>query len=214
MILTKVVLNKYRRGARMFLANPNLLHGAIEAAFPSSQEFDREFGRPLYRIEQPAQGDAILYISSPVYPDVQHIVEQAGRENDVNGVLSKPYSNFLENIQDGESYRFRARLNPTKRINGSDVPLIRDERFVWLRKKGELHGFSFSDDSVTITESDVLSFYKGKPGNGKRRKVTIQSELFEGVITVDNAELLVDAIRNGIGRQKAHGFGLVSLGRL
>lgn len=212
MILTKVVLNKYRRGARMFLGNPHMLHGAIESAFPATQHFGRTFGRPLYRIENPANGDAVLYISSPTYPDVQHIVEQAGRENDPEGVLSKPYNNFLENIQNGEKYRFRARLNPTKRVHGNDVPLIREERFTWLHQKGDVHGFSFDDNELIIKESGVVSFFKG--GENRRRKVTIQSELFEGIITVQDSELIVDAVKNGIGRQKAHGFGLVSLGAL
>lgn len=204
MYLTKVVLNRQLRGARILLSNPQKLHAAINASFPESVEYTQETGRPLYRVEN-SKNDTIIYISSPLHPDVKHIIEQAGRENDVDSSVTKSYDKFLNSIQNGDIFRFRLNANPTVMINKNRIPLIKEKRLDWLNRKGDLHGFSILDSSMS---NDTKVEFKHNP-----RKITFSYCTFDGRLQVNDNTELINAIKNGIGSQKAYGMGLLSLGK-
>lgn len=122
----------------------------------------------------------------------------------------------------GQRYRFRLQANPTKRPprNGEDhapeptrrtvrprLP-IRDsgQRKRWLERKLDQAAHLVTLD----TDKPKRFVFEKNPGDDKRR-VTVDSVLFEGLLEVTNPEILLERIVQGIGPAKAFGCGLLSV---
>ena len=115
-----------------------------------------------------------------------------------------------------------------KRDRGQRVGLYREwERLDWLRRQGENHGFALELKKHQITRENADGtterFTRELPlvrlvdlNDGRRFPIKNQTNqfsaaLFDGDLTVTNAELFARAIENGIGKAKGFGFGLLSV---
>ena len=58
---------------------------------------------------------------------------------------------------------------------------------------------------VVVRESRKINFVR------RNSTVTLSSAVYEGVLAVDDPELLRNALVSGIGRAKGYGFGLLTL---
>lgn len=191
--------------------NPYQLHQALWRLFPGFEDADREF---LFRVEQLQKGmGAQVLMQSAMQPQSteQSPALLAQRE-------------FVLNIQNGQRLRFRLRANPIKTIkDGSKgsvekkgktftktvrVPLLHEEQQqAWLERK--LQAFA-QLETLIVQPEPVLYFRKAKEG----RSGKIQTVMFDGVLTVTDAECLNSQIAKGIGPAKAFGCGLLSLARV
>jgi CRISPR system Cascade subunit CasE len=64
------------------------------------------------------------------------------------------------------------------------------------------------DDPIfDVTQSETRKF------RSQGKTVTFEAATFEGVLRITDAESLVRAMRNGVGREKAYGCGLLTLAR-
>lgn len=131
---------------------------------------------------------------------------------------SHEHKAFQLDLVAAQRLRFRLAARPTKRdkATGKRVTLrTAAEAIEWLQRKGAEAGFSvasckvgdhrWQDSRQPDTEAD-------KRERGKSRAV--RYVLFDGVLVVTDPEKLREAVRNGIGPQKAFGFGLLSLAPL
>lgn len=126
----------------------------------------------------------------------------------------------LDSLNVGQRFRFRLRANPCVTRDGKRLGLLRPEQQEkWIERKGERHGFSLpklpSFDQarspqaridIRISQEQML---RGKPraGNGIR----IYSVLYDGILTVTEADKFRAALQSGIGHGKVMGLGLLSV---
>lgn len=238
--LTRVYLNKNLRNARRLLASPHRMHGAVEAAFaPGAMPSGR---RSLWRVDS-FPGKNILYIVSPVQPDVRHIVEQAGWLHDEGAAETKNYAPLLDRLQTGQSWHFRLTANPVRYLGSkddTDEPVKRKnvykrhghitvaQQLQWLIDKSARCGFQIphmehngqSMPRADIVDRKIIRFERqgGREQStenkvGRKKTITISTATFEGVLAVTDVDLFRIALRNGIGHAKAYGCGLLTLSK-
>jgi CRISPR system Cascade subunit CasE len=191
--------------------NPYQLHQALWRLFPGFEDVDREF---LFRVEQLQKG-----IGSQVL--MQSAIQPQSSEQSPALLAQREY---VLNIQNGQRLRFRLRANPIKTIKDSNkgtvekkgktftktvrVPLLHEEQQqAWLERK--LQAFA-QLETLIVQPEPVLYFRKAKEG----RSGKIQTVMFDGVLTVTDAEAFNSQITKGIGPAKAFGCGLFSLARI
>jgi len=119
---------------------------------------------------------------------------------------SKPIpGSFLEH----DTYNFEVIFNPTKRdkFTRKLIPVIGREALIqwFLDKTLKSYGFEIKKRSLQIKDITVNSFDK------KGERVTQGSVTFLGTLIVSNREKFICSFRQGIGRGRAFGFGLLQI---
>jgi CRISPR system Cascade subunit CasE len=181
------------------------LHGAVERAF------EGERARRLWRLDETDTG-LNLYIVSRERPSLEGVSEQFGK-SEPRGV-TKNYEPLLERLGEGQRWHFRLCANPTKSEMGSGgakrgkVTAIRcrDEQCKWLVSRAEKCGFYPNQFFLSGEQWQRFSKSSG-------HFVEIYSIIYEGVLTVTDAEAFRAALTGGIGRGKAYGCGLLTIAR-
>jgi len=205
--ITRLIMNKERGQTRRLVGDAEALHAAVMKSFsqPAIDEMDEKTGRILWNLE--FNRDPELYIFSPVPPDLSHLVEQVGRPNDEFCVVSKSYDTVLAGIEAGAKFRFRVKVNPTFTQNGKKVAHVTDvQALKWLSKKAASCGFSIED--ADVKDHGFLRFKKNSG------RVTLKWVTAEGVLSITNAEAFVSSVKNGIGRGKAYGLGMLTVAKI
>lgn len=125
---------------------------------------------------------------------------------------SKPFDLYLKMHQ---RLRFRLAARPTKRdkTTGKRVTLRSDdEALEWLSRKGLQAGFSVASCRVgDYRWIDTRSPEADADTRDRGKSRALRYVRFDGVLVVTDPDKLKEAVRNGIGPQKAFGFGLLSL---
>ncbi|MBS3985962.1 MAG: type I-E CRISPR-associated protein Cas6/Cse3/CasE [Selenomonadales bacterium] len=106
-------------------------------------------------------------------------------------------------------YAFEVTVNPTRRNGPSrtTTPIRgRDNLHNWFMQKSSVWGFAVDPDSLHIRNMGVVSF-------GRENGVTQThgSATFVGKLQVTNREAFVYSFKNGVGRAKGFGFGLLQI---
>ena len=199
-------LDTSKRKTIIALASPNLFHGAVESAFS-------EFGRKLWRIDRLA-GKAYLLLVSEKEPDLGSAAKQFGTSD---GWRTLDYDPFIRKIQTGDRRLFRLTANPViaksagSGARGSILAHVTtDWQEKWLLDRSAKNGFSIGPDDFSVVHNEWVRF---KKGNDHGRIVTFCTVTFEGTLTVSDASLFHEALKNGIGREKAYGCGLLTVSR-
>ena len=187
-------------------ASPVKLHDELYGLFKRDTS-----GRILFRVDTDAGGPTVL-LQSGSEPD------WANLHLDSRDLRSKPESKGLElSPSVGTELTFRLLARPTRvSSTGKGNPRgprrdlrTDDERLEWLHRKAELSGFR-----VTMCGLTMYTFPAVKSSVGYRAKGgTFSAVRFDGQLIVVDPVLLRTAVENGVGTQKAFGFGLLSLGR-
>lgn len=204
MYLSRVSLDPHKRTTMIALANPQQFHGAVEQAFPGERR------RRLWRLD-PLGEKLYLMILSEDVPDLSGIEDQFGSGEPGE---TKSYDPLLERILPGSVWHFRLAANPTTSKVSSSVSLERGKvqahvtpefQEKWLQTRAEKHGFCLK--SLQVTGSRWLRFRKGHHG----RPVTLLSVVYEGILEVTEPDLFRQVLREGMGRGKAYGQGLLTV---
>ncbi|MFH2064524.1 MAG: type I-E CRISPR-associated protein Cas6/Cse3/CasE [Pseudomonadota bacterium] len=105
-------------------------------------------------------------------------------------------------------YGFEIVLNPTKRNpeTGKIVSVRKkDDLLEWFTQRCEKHGFDVLSQSLQVNVLGVLRYEK----NGKH--CTHNTATFMGKLRVTDREAFIQSFKQGIGRAKAFGFGLLQI---
>lgn len=207
MRLTRMELDLKKRRTMFALSSPSIFHGAIESSFQG------ERSRNLWRIDQ-LHGKTYLLILSEEEPDLTKARDDLG----VDGQPweSKDYAPLLERIADNSVWRFRLCANPTYseaqegkrgKVHAHRTP---EHQIQWLIRQGEKHGFRMAEGSASVVESRWYHFSKG---NTAKNDVSLLGVTFEGTLCVTDSETFRKALKEGIGREKAYGMGLLTIVR-
>lgn len=222
MYLSQCEINPSKRSARQVLASTQRIHAMVLSCFPRSAE--EENGRVLWRIDRRKHGVYLLIVSK-MKPDLTVVQEQVGwPDSKTAKVLS--YDRFLENLTEGGYYQFRLVANPVRNVHSGPgtarqkIPhtTVKAQK-QWLLDRSEQCGFEIpavaemstdaeeSSEAFEIVVRDTLSFSKDR---GKR-KVSITTATYEGILKVKDASRLRQVLTAGIGRAKAYGCGMLTL---
>ena len=195
------------------------LHQSIWRLFSDHADRRRDF---LYRLEE-CEGRPLIYAVSE---------REAGRNQDLWYVETKRY---VPKIIAGLQLAFMLRANPIRakrdennkqhrhdvimeaktRLRGQDekkpLPLlIREEGSNWLSSRAERFGFEFEPQRLRVDGYQRHRFFKGKGG----RQVSLSAVEFNGVLTVTDPRLFLEALYKGVGPAKTFGCGLMLVRRI
>lgn len=187
-----------------YARNPYEYHRGLWQLFSDRPDRERDF---LYRTEQAQRGRVAILVQS------QRSLEQVS--NDCIKVLATKqwqpefyagqllrfflYANPVKTIKDEQQ-----RINDKGEVKSCRVPLIDfKEQQGWLVTR--------LSHAAKIVELDVnplipIYFRKQKAGAGK-----IQPVRYQGVLSVNDPELIQSILETGIGPAKAFGCGMLSL---
>ncbi|MFE3110613.1 type I-E CRISPR-associated protein Cas6/Cse3/CasE [Kitasatospora indigofera] len=232
-ILTRVFLNPLRPGAQKLLGSPQAMHAAVAGA---TALYD-DPGRSLWRLDADSPHRPALLVLTQVEADFTHIVEQAGWPDVAAGKpQGRDCGGLLSRIEVGQQYQFRVTANPAQAVapqpsgvaaEGAGDGLSGESRGRgkvlghrtathqrrWFLERTTRWGFEVlgtgagGEPDMRIIRSERLSFGKDKGA----QRVTLQTATFEGLLTVTEPKVLVDALTVGVGRARAYGCGLLTL---
>jgi CRISPR system Cascade subunit CasE len=134
----------------------------------------------------------------------------------------------LDALAPGRRFAFRIVANPTrtitrpeaqpradgKRPQGRNVPLRKPEDQIrWLVRQGERFGFAIPTgiNGQPDAAPSPCPTTVGRIRTEDSRPITIEPVRFDGHLIVTDPSALSAAIRDGIGRAKAYGCGMISL---
>lgn len=204
MMLSQLVLNDRHRAIYHDLDNMHALHQRIMQAFPDEAGPNaRSTFNVLYRREP---GVLTILVQSAAAPDWARLP---------TGYLERAQTTemapLLARLAPGLPLRFRLLANPTKRNNQSRkvIALVRpEEQEAWLQRQAARAGFEVTGLRIGPAEQN-----QGRK-KGLESAVTLRTVLFDGTLRVTDADALREAVRNGIGRGRSYGCGLLSLAPL
>lgn len=216
MYISRIRIDPNRAGARRLLASPQRLHAVIAAATDSPSS------RPLWRLD-PWAGGLNLLVVSQGEPDFTSLLAQAELLPE-DGWQSSDYTRFLDALAPGQGWMFRLAANPVRSLRrtkpdgrlsrGKRVPIVGASGLQeWLLQRATALGVQLQADSFAVTQRRTKDFTRREPeGSGTgRRRVVIATAQFDGTLQVTDADLLREALRNGVGSAKAYGCGLLTL---
>ncbi|MDR1134581.1 MAG: type I-E CRISPR-associated protein Cas6/Cse3/CasE [Clostridiales Family XIII bacterium] len=213
MYLSRVEINQRKRETLRALASPQILHAAIEACFSSEETVKY---RNLWRIDK-LNNSLYLILQSEIKPDFTHIIEQFGWIE--QKWETKTYDEFMSRLQNGQVWMFRLQANPAHSKNiekGSRGKVFGhvtiDSQRKWLADRAAKCGFEIVQTpdgnlNFDVAQCETRKFWR------QGEMVTLETAVFEGALRIIDEESLLHAMRNGIGRAKAYGCGLLTLAR-
>jgi len=228
MYLTRFRINIARIGARRLLSSPQVMHAAVLSSFAEAPKPDADGPRILWRVDRDGAAATYLYIVSPARPDLTHLVEQAGWP-ETGRWETFEYGPFLNRLTKGEQWAFRLTANPVhtaRRKNDEPTKITAHvglrHQIDWLLKRQEHAGFRIVEKAPErrlIPELDRyellvhnrrnLVFRKG----GQKDPVTVVAVTYDGRLEVTDPDALRRTLTHGLGRAKAYGCGLMTLGK-
>lgn len=217
MYFSRVEVDSKNRQKLSNLSHVGAYHNWVESAFTSErkEEVGGRRNRHLWRLEE-INGKQYLLIVSANRPDLDAL-ESYGV---VGSAATKNYDTFLNHLSNGDSLRFKLVANPTlkKAIPGKKqgrvIPVKPSELDIWILNKQNQFGFEIEKDTsqnyqLEVTHKGKKLFYH-KKDNG-RKQVLLNEVTYEGILKITDLEKFKDALISGIGREKAYGFGLLTV---
>ncbi|MBP8998354.1 MAG: type I-E CRISPR-associated protein Cas6/Cse3/CasE [Anaerolineaceae bacterium] len=179
-----------------WLANRYRVHQRLRMAY-------RDEPRLLFRIEE-AGGTTRILAQSSTRPDWHDAF------GEFNVLAAEPLVKELnlDRLQKGGYYRFRLVANPVITHDGKRKGLFKEEdQLNWIYRQLERSGAK-----VKECISRQIGMERSEKNPAKDNQVqTHYAVEFNGVLLVEDAELLAERVRDGVGPAKAYGFGLISL---
>lgn len=213
--LSRICLNPLHAPALKLAASPEQLHRTLYALVP---ETSSQIERPLlFRVDTGEQGPVVLIQSAvPLAWDALEIAPRS--------LLQPPETKEFDcHPLAGQRMSFRLFTRPSVRKsgdfgakpNGKRKPGPRsdcrddEQRLEWLRRKGRESGFVVETVGLSLVSLPAIKAERAGPD-----RISFTAVRFDGVLVVSDPEMLKEAVRKGIGTQKAFGFGLLSLAAL
>lgn len=204
--ISQVELNTINRQRMQELRHVGAYHNWVENSFPYEIGAG-ERSRKLWRIDT-INGRKFLLLVSKTKPDL-NLLEYYGVEKTAT---TKNYDTFLNNLSDGQKLSFRLVANPVTVMfqtgkRGKVIPCITvSQQLEYIKKQSEKWGFLLEDDNYQIVQRDFPVLRK-KGGQA----VKLISATFEGILTIIDVNIFKKTLTEGVGREKAYGFGLMTV---
>lgn len=206
MYLSKVVID-FRKPKSIYQ-----IHQDLWTLFPNQDGKARSF---LFRVEQQQAGvGATILMQSQIAPSIEsEYIKLLGQREYSLPIHRHQRLRFLlvanpiKTIKDQ-----RERQNKKGIIKSNRVPLTKEEdQQNWLKRKLQPCA---QLDSLLIRPCPPLYFYKKGGENAKGYGGKIVPVAFEGVLIVQETDMFINQVKQGVGPAKAFGCGLLSIARI
>lgn len=204
MRLTRLLLDPRNRLARSELADPYQMHCTLARAFAED-----EAAPPspfLWRLEK--GGVPQLLVQSRA-PGRWEVIER--RNPGWSTSVEEREFDPATLVCTGRRVRFRLRANPSVKRDGKRHALYTEsDQLEWVVRQMGRAGAAVRAADVVVSSPARISVVQKR---SKGRQIVVFAVLFDGLVTVQQPDMLVAAVRAGIGHGKHLGLGLLSLGR-
>ena len=206
MYISKLELNERNLSVRTDLGNIHKLHQRIMQAFPDiEQDKVRADWDILFRME-PDSNVVLVQSGDEVKPDWDRLPEGYLLDRQI-----KPFDLQSDHFRSGKLFHFRLKANPSKRNKETRKTVglhSQPDQIAWLERQATARGFQIQMVDVIPT----ANIFGKKKGNSA--SIKIHTAIFQGILEVQDSDLLLTAVKEGIGRAKAYGCGLLSLKKI
>jgi CRISPR system Cascade subunit CasE len=201
------------------LADPYELHRTVCKAFPNANYKDNESSGILFRVDlHPRTRIPTMLVQSLQKPNWDFLSAEKKdyllRESDLPLEVENPAIKEMNlQLSDGQVLAFRLRANPTKRAkeNAKRIGLLREEdQHTWIKRKLESAGAALVSVNIVNEQFTHGKLFSEKE---KEKRLNFLSVQFDGVLQVQDSNVLMNSIFTGFGSAKGLGFGLLSLAR-
>lgn len=218
MYLTRFHLDPRTRPGARALEDAQRMHSIVAAATEAGSSADTGGPRTLWRIDRDDPRAPLLWVLSPVRPDLDEFAADAGRV--VGGVVydSRAYSPLLERLKLGQVYAFRLAANAARSGKKSTESMASkrfghvtsSQQLAWLETRAVAHGFTLR--TSMSGEGDVAVVGRRRLVFSRRgERVTIALSEFLGHLEVSDVDRFRRSLVTGIGHARAYGCGLLTL---
>ena len=203
MILSLLSLDLHSPSVRQSLQNCQDLHRSIMKSFDSG----RSDAKVLYRMIR-TDRNILIYVQSNDDPIWERI-----EENGYHCEKKKDISQLLKTFYKDQILQFSLLACPAKKVAGegknSKRVILRGEeaQLDWLKRQGEKNGFNILE--AHIAGKNELLY--GKKASGEFQ---IAGVPFEGVLQIKDPDVFRQGFENGIGAEKAYGFGMLMIRKM
>jgi len=202
------------RLASLFCDDGYKEHQALWHLFSNDSKADRDFlfrrddlfqGLRYFVISQrePEDRDGLWVIESKHYKPIVQPGQKLAFSLRVNPVVKRK-------SDDGKSRRHDVVMDAKRRITSERVEkqmhvldVAQKEGAEWLAKRAARYGFSTNEEAIRIE-----AYYQHRSFK-KDKRISYSTLDISGELTVDNPDLFVESLTNGIGPAKAFGCGLL-----
>ncbi|MGO4612980.1 type I-E CRISPR-associated protein Cas6/Cse3/CasE [Nocardia sp. 2YAB30] len=205
--LTRIHLNTRDRVVARDLSDSVRLHQRLMKLMPDGLgDQPRLQTGMLYRLDQTRTGIQLL-VQSNHHPEIADLPTGYG------DTATRDLEPMLATLDTGNTVHYRLTGNTCKRLGrtadrpGKLVALHGEKAQDWWLSKARSAGLTLT----TVTTTPMRTLTGRRPEANPRDRIQHAVARFDGVATVTDPDLLRQAIRDGIGRGKAHGCGLLSL---
>ena len=146
--------------------------------------------RKLWRIDRLNNKEYLLIVSE-TKPSLEHL-ELYGVEGTAK---VKDYDHFLDQIEEGKSYRFRVTLNPVvaqmsgeRGKRGKVSPVYNYEQIKFLNDRSKKNGFNLNENEFYIINRGHVSLKRAG-----HREVNLNKAIYEGRLTVVDKNTFIKA---------------------
>jgi CRISPR system Cascade subunit CasE len=186
--------------------------------------------RVLWRVDRNTRAETLLYLVSPLRPDLTNLLKQVGQPTpEPSGWQTYEYGSFLDSLTEGDTWAFRLTANPVHSIRRKDdEPIKRTahrtprHQMRWLLDRQEKAGFAVLErpadqrllpegDEHLLIVRDRRDLRFSKADGDRKHTVSLTAVTFEGRLRVTDAKLLRETLTSGLGKGKAYGCGLMTL---
>lgn len=204
MYISRVEVDIYNRQKIKDLTHLGAYHNWVEQSFRETEEVR---SRKLWRLDKINDKKYLLLVSVKK-PDFK-LLEKYGVDG---SAVTKDYDAYISKIKKSMKLRFRLITNPVRSVmevgkRGAEKPHITVEfQKKFFMDRTLKNGFSVDENNVNIVERgfEILRKSGAKP-------VKVVKATFEGILTVTDEEKFKVVLKNGFGKKKAYGFGLLTV---
>lgn len=213
MYLSRVAIDQSNRQKIKDLSHLGAYHNWVEQSFPTELQQGERL-RHLWRLDT-LNGQQYLLVLSQNQPDLT----QLERYGIPGSAQVKNYAPLLNQLANGQQWRFRLTANPTHSVaepgkRGQVYAHVTvAQQTQWLLDRATKHGFEVlaSTDAnpryaVNVTERDTAVLH-----HRHGRTVKLSRVSFEGVLTITDVASFKALLTAGIGRERAYGMGLMTI---
>lgn len=204
--ISRVEIDTRNRRKILELSHLGAYHNWVEKSFP--EEFAAgQRSRKLWRIDLLNRHSYLLIVSQSE-PDMTQL-EAYG----VPGTgQCKSYDAFLQSLMYGQKMSFRLTANPVRSVKQDDrrgkvyPHVTAGQQLEYLEKRAEGLGFALADNDYQIVRRDFPILRK-KGG----KTIKLARAIYEGNLIIENADIFRKTLTEGVGKEKAYGFGMMTV---
>lgn len=200
MFLSKFVINQENPSAKQAMRNVQEFHRNLMACFQSS----RQEAGVLYRMNLSMKIPVVYVLSKAAPQNVRRDVMQL--------LESRSIDSYINSLREGRIFSFDICTIPCKKIvregkkNSARITLgLEAERIQWLLRKADDAGFRI----LTVQEMECTETYGKKKAT--ENEMFLKGYHYQGQLIVKDGEKFRQAYCEGIGPDKAYGYGMMLL---